>query len=480
MLTPFQVATSSRTRVVELGDLRDLAAHDPGDPGGPVAVADQDGLGVEGALDPVERGHLLAVGRGADDQRAVGHPVEVERVQRLRGEQHHVVGDVDDVVDRPLARRDQPRLQPQRGGADRHLGEHAGREARTELWNLHGHRRVVGRLALAVGLGVALPRRLGQRRATERMHLPRHPVHAEAVDAVRADLELQHRLRQRQDLGQRSAWAPQTTARRLLVRLRGRGVRRLGQHDDPVRVVADLELGLGEDHSVGGDAAQLGAPELLAPGHHRARKRHRDGLPGGDVGGAADDRARRLARLHLADAQPVRVGMPLHGEHLADHEAVRRGRARRTRSARPRWSAARAARPAPRPARSGSQYSRSQKYGTLIGTAPAPGRRSRRTCAGRGRRASASRSARSPSRTRSPGSARGRSRWPLTKPNTFGSTIPEPRISIQPVPLQSGSREPSDSCARATAAKAGDVDLDAGLGEREEAGAKARLALGPE
>ena len=41
---------------------------------------------------------------GPDDQRAVGHLVEVEGVQGLGGQQHHVVGDVDDVVDRPHAR----------------------------------------------------------------------------------------------------------------------------------------------------------------------------------------------------------------------------------------------------------------------------------------------------------------------------------------------------------------------------------------
>ena len=61
MLTPFQVATSSRTLVVCSRDLADLPAHDPGDPAGPVAVADEDGLGVEAALDAVERRHRLAV-----------------------------------------------------------------------------------------------------------------------------------------------------------------------------------------------------------------------------------------------------------------------------------------------------------------------------------------------------------------------------------------------------------------------------------
>ena len=146
MLTPFQVATSSRTRVVESRDLGDLAAHDPGDPGGPVAVADQDRLGVEGALDAVEGGHPLAVARRADDQLAAGHLVEVEGVQRLAGQQHHVVGDVDDVVDRPHGRR-----------AIRRAFSHSGdgpivtsvntraREPRAELRDLDGDRGVVGR-----------------------------------------------------------------------------------------------------------------------------------------------------------------------------------------------------------------------------------------------------------------------------------------------------------------------------------------------
>ena len=110
MLVPFQLATSSRTLVVSVGDLGDLSPHDPGDARGAVAVADEDGLGVEAPLDVVERLHLLAVLGGANRQRAVRHLVEVEGVQRLRGEQHHVVGDVDDVVDRPLTR--QPSAAP--------------------------------------------------------------------------------------------------------------------------------------------------------------------------------------------------------------------------------------------------------------------------------------------------------------------------------------------------------------------------------
>ena len=118
----------------------------PAIPEGPFAVADQHGLGVEAALDVVERRHLLALRRGADGQRAAGDLVEVEGVQRLRGQQHHVVGDVDDVVDRPLAGGASSRACSQGGeGADRDVGEDAGGEARAELGDLDRDRGVVGR-----------------------------------------------------------------------------------------------------------------------------------------------------------------------------------------------------------------------------------------------------------------------------------------------------------------------------------------------
>ena len=83
-------------------DLRARAAHDPGDRGRPVGVVDHDHLAVERAGLPVERLHLLALARATHDQLAAGDAVEVERVQRLAAQQHRVVGDVDDVVDRPL------------------------------------------------------------------------------------------------------------------------------------------------------------------------------------------------------------------------------------------------------------------------------------------------------------------------------------------------------------------------------------------
>ena len=64
-------------------------------------------------------------------------------------------------------------------------------------------------------------------------------------------------------------------------------------------------------------------PSLVPSGHHRAGQRNRDGLAGGDVGGAADDRPLAIPGVDLADAEPVGVGVLLDREHLADDEALR-------------------------------------------------------------------------------------------------------------------------------------------------------------
>ena len=68
-------------------------------------VGDDQHLRIERALDAVERGQPLAGAGAADHQRPAVEPIEIERVHRLPELEHHVVGDVDDVVDRPDAGR---------------------------------------------------------------------------------------------------------------------------------------------------------------------------------------------------------------------------------------------------------------------------------------------------------------------------------------------------------------------------------------
>ena len=88
------------------------------------------------------------------------------------GEQHRVVGDVDDVVDRPLPGRHQPRLQPRRRRRDRDVLEHARGEARAELGALDASPATPSTAGPARA-GILAPGRLRQRRAGGRVQLAR-------------------------------------------------------------------------------------------------------------------------------------------------------------------------------------------------------------------------------------------------------------------------------------------------------------------
>ena len=86
-------------------------------------------------------------------------------------------------------------------------------------------------------------------------------------------------------------------------------------------VLADPDLVLGQDHPVGLDAAQLRLAERRAVWHHRARARHRHDLARGDVGRAADDRARLAgAGVDRADGQAVGIRVRFRGQDVADDE----------------------------------------------------------------------------------------------------------------------------------------------------------------
>ena len=182
--------------------------------------------------------------------------------------------------------------------------------------------------------------------AGDRVDLAGDAVDAEAVDPVRRHLDLQHRLGQRQHLGQRRP------RRRLVL-----------EHEDAVGVLADLELGDGEDHPFRGDPAQLRLAQLLAARHPRPGQGDGDGLAGGDVGGAADDRRARRRRCRpCRPAAGRRRGAARRSAPC--RRRSRRARAgRRRRSARPRSRSSPAARRAPPTSTPGSQYSRSHEYG---------------------------------------------------------------------------------------------------------------------
>ena len=92
-------------------DARMLAAHDAGDGFDAVLVGDHDRAAIERVGAAIERQHLLAVFRAADGEIALDLR-GVENMQRTAVIEGHVVGDVDERIDRPKTDRQQAPLHP--------------------------------------------------------------------------------------------------------------------------------------------------------------------------------------------------------------------------------------------------------------------------------------------------------------------------------------------------------------------------------
>ena len=296
MLVPFQVATSSSTRVVVVGDLGDLAAHDPGDARrarrgrrrGPSRRRSVRSTPSSVVIFSPSR-------RGADDQLAAGDLVEVEGVQRLRGQQHHVVGDVDDVVDRPLAGRRSAAPCSQSGeGPIVDVGEDAGGEARAELGHLDRDRGVVGDLPLARRPRRPRPTAVGASGgAGDRVDLAGDAVDAEAVDPVRG--RPRARAPARRSAAPRRAACPASAS--VVEDQRSRRRRRRSRARRSERIIP-----------FGRDAAQLRLAELRRRRASPPRAaRPATVWPAATLGAPQTIVRVAVAGVDLADAEPVGV-----------------------------------------------------------------------------------------------------------------------------------------------------------------------------
>ena len=83
-------------------------------------------LAMQRAIDAIKRCDAFARHGAADPNFAPRELLEIERVHRLAELEQHVVGDVDDVVDRTHACGVQPRCEPCRRGSDGHVGDRRG------------------------------------------------------------------------------------------------------------------------------------------------------------------------------------------------------------------------------------------------------------------------------------------------------------------------------------------------------------------
>ena len=297
-------------------DLGIHAAHDAGQRHGALAVGNKAHAGVEHALLAVERRELLVLLGGANHHAtpaiALGKGVKVKGVQRLTGEHHHVVGDVDDVVVRAHTQGVETLDHPVGRGADLHVAHDAGdiAVAQTLVGDLDG-KLVVGR---AAGLGLDGGQLNVEIAVEDGAGLAGHADHGQTIGTVGRDLAVEHGITRAHVLGKRHAAG-----------------RVLGQDHDAGVVAAQAELARRAVHAHGHDAAKLALLDLDVAGQDSANHCRDDVVAGLEVLRAADDLQRSgvavgvevlVAHVDRAHIHVVAIGMRGLGEHLGSHHVV--------------------------------------------------------------------------------------------------------------------------------------------------------------
>ena len=183
------------------GIAHDLAvgtAHDARYADGLVLVTDAEHRGGQLPLIAVQRLNGLALPGGTDDDVAALHAGEVKGVHGLAVFQHHIVGDVHDVVDGADAGVPQPFPHPRGRGLDLHVLHHPGSVpgAEVAVLNVDVHQLRNGTAAALHLRGVQL-----QGTAKGGAGLPCKADNGQAVRPVGGDLKLHYMIVRADDLG---------------------------------------------------------------------------------------------------------------------------------------------------------------------------------------------------------------------------------------------------------------------------------------
>ena len=180
-----------------VGDLAVEAAHDAGKGNCAVLAIRDDGVLVrELALLAIQGGEHLAVAGGTDHDVALSVDLrelaKVKGVQRLSGEEHDIVGDIDHVVDGTGAGSHDALCQPVGAGANLDAAHHACGIARAQVGVVDGDINEVGRRGshLVLDLGQVKVGVLVKHGAD----LNGNAGHREAVGAIGSHLAVDHRV----------------------------------------------------------------------------------------------------------------------------------------------------------------------------------------------------------------------------------------------------------------------------------------------
>ena len=285
-------------------------AHDARERHAALAVADEEVVGVQAELLFVEGDDALALLGAAHDDLAAAQEIAVEGVHGLAHLEQHKIGDVNDVGDRAQTAERQTAAHPAGRGADLDVLHEMPHIARAEGRLLH----------LDGDLHVRLSRRIGKGGHLEGLFehgsdFARDAEDALAVGAVGGDGDIEEIVIDADDGAD----------------VRADGLAFLEDEDAVdlgalVIIVGDAQLLARAHHALGEHAAQLAVLDLL----HAALMQDGGAVQRAGHFGACKDVGRRradlldavLAAVHLADGEPVRIGVLLGGEDLA-HDDVR-------------------------------------------------------------------------------------------------------------------------------------------------------------
>ena len=233
-------------------------------------------------------------------------------MHRLAILEHDIVGDIDNVIDRPNTSSIQALTQPSRRGLNLDVLDNLCRIARAQLRLLHLNRDIVLDIVAA-----ALNNRLmnGKRTVESRCGLTCQTNHGQAVWAVRSNFKLNDIFVQTQYIldvcAYRSAFGQKQNAIVTCVRY---------------AAVVDAEFLERAHHTVRLNATQLALGDLDAAGQGGLMQRNRaDAANGlrGDVRCTGNDLHRLfLAYVQLANYQMVGIRMLFNRQNLTGHNII--------------------------------------------------------------------------------------------------------------------------------------------------------------
>ena len=288
-----------------IGDLGGGTAHDAGQSDRLVGgVHDHAVVDRDGSLDVVKGGDGLAVTTHPHAEMTVGDEAQIVGVVGLTQLEHHVVGDVDDRVDRSHAGSGQAGRHPRRRLPDGDVVEYPGAEPLAEVRGLDRDGRALGGGWIQLGEH-RLP--VGERNTELGGQVTGHSGHRQGVGPVAFDVDVEQHI----------GLDPERIGQRLT---QGEPA---GEDVDAVGVLGDPQLGGRAQHPVGPLTPHLSAGDLQAAGHDGTECGEGHEVPDRHVERSAADLQRlAVAGVDVDQLNPVGLGVSPQLEHLGHDDAV--------------------------------------------------------------------------------------------------------------------------------------------------------------